>query len=196
MKRGKKLTLNQRKKLINGSICHVETVDDYLYVKREIIKPDNKEVVTFINSETKEMIKVYNDDDRYVRIMDKEKVEEIVVTPSVVDAIKAFNYDFQDRCSEGDVLKKHIDGIMLQGCADNTITGSINKTGFPDDVVLRIIQNKMKYPEVKSIHEFSLIEARWLTCPTYMGYKFDVRFKDSVTGSCIEIEVNKEGEFL
>lgn len=188
MKRGKKLTLSQRKKLLNGGIDHIndDTVDDYLYVKREITKPDNDEVITFINRNTKESIKVYNDDDMYIPIPSKEEVGSLKsVSLCVSEAIKSFNHDFQDRCLQGDMIKENIDQAIIRGCNDNTITDTINKTRFPDEAVLRIIQNEMGIPDIQSIDEFSSIEARWLTCPTYVGYKFDIKFKDSIYDACI-----------
>lgn len=199
LKRGKKLTLNQRKKLLNGGIDHIndDTVDDYLYVKREITKPDNDEVITFINRKTKKSIKVYNDNDMYIPIPSKEEIGSLKsVSLCVNEAIRSFNHDFQDRCLQGDMIKENIDQVIILSCTDNTITDTINKTRFPDEAVLRIIQNEMGVPDIQSIHEFSSIEAKWFTCPTYMGYKFYIKFKDHITETCIEIEVNKEGEFL
>lgn len=113
------------------------------------------------------------------------------ISDDVKEAVKSFNYDFQDRSLESDTYKHHIDSMMMEMFDDKTVTEEINKTGFPDAAVLYVIRNEMQCG-FSSIQDFSLIEARWLSCPNKVGYVFDITLKDQVKLTTIEIGIRKE----
>lgn len=122
--------------------------------------------------------------------MNDEKIMSI--SDAVKDAMKSFNYDFQDRSLESDNYKQHVDSVLMNMFDDKTVTEDINMTGIPDAAVLYIIMNEIGC-DCKSIHDFSMIKSRWLSCPNRIGYVFDVSLKDNVQRQTIEIDVNEEG---
>lgn len=112
------------------------------------------------------------------------------ILDDVKEAVKSFNYDFQDRSLESDTYKHYVDSMLMEMFDDKSVTEEINKTGFPDAVVLYVIQNEMQC-EFSSIQDFSLVEARWLSCPSQVGYIFDIILKDQVKLTTIEIDISK-----
>lgn len=122
--------------------------------------------------------------------MNDEKIMSI--SDDVKEALKSFNYDFQDRSMESDVYKQHVDSVLMNMFDDNTITEGINMTGIPDAAVLYIIGNEIGC-DCKSIHDFSMINARWLSCPNRIGYVFDISFKGNVQAVFRDIYISEEG---
>lgn len=120
--------------------------------------------------------------------MDNEKLKSI--SDAVRDAVRSFNYDFQDRSLHADTFRSHIDSIMMDMFDDKTITQDINKTGFPDAAIIYVLQDKMQ--RQCSIQDFSSITARWVTCPDRAGYILDVTFKESVSTITAEIDFCEE----
>lgn len=118
--------------------------------------------------------------------------DEIVMSISddVKEAVKSFNYDFQDRSLESDTSKHYVDSMLMEMFDDKSVTDEINKTGFPDAVVLYVIQNEMQCG-FSSMQDFSLVEARWLSCPSQVGYIFDIILKDQVKLTTIEVDISK-----
>lgn len=112
------------------------------------------------------------------------------ISDDVKEAVKSFNYDFQDRSLESDTYKHYVDSMLMEMFDDKSVTEEINKTGFPDAVVLYVIQNEMQC-EFSSIQDFSLVEARWLSCPSQVGYIFDIILKDQVKLTTIEVDISK-----
>lgn len=112
------------------------------------------------------------------------------ISDDVKEAVKSFNYDFQDRSLESDTYKHYVDSMLMEMFDNKSVTEEINKTGFPDAVVLYVIQNEMQC-EFSSIQDFSLVEARWLSCPNEVGYAFDITLKDQVKLTTIEVDISK-----
>lgn len=79
--------------------------------------------------------------------------------------------------------KKSIDQMIMSHSKDQTITPSINHTGFPDDIVIVLIELNTGY-KVRSIEDFSSIKAVWHNDKYKIGYIFDLEL------SCSSISVN------
>lgn len=101
--------------------------------------------------------------------------EEILTKMSqeVRDGINSFNYDFNDKCLDKDIFRAEVDNMLHKWNTNGITTASINKTEFPDDVILRIIESNMGC-SVDSIDSFKSITSTWKeTSPDRVGYVFE-----------------------
>lgn len=103
---------------------------------------------------------------------------------SSIQKIEKLTYGFIEEDPKETYFKPRMDRLMSSLCSNPAITYDINKTGYPDESVIKIIKDQL-HP--KSIDCFSKITCEWRSIEGRVGYVFNYILKSS--DECIIVAI-------
>lgn len=107
------------------------------------------------------------------------------------EATNGCNYEYIKN-SDWEGYRKSVDAMLFKGWTTKTTTESINKTGFPDEVVLQLIELNFGCTP-NSIYDFANISAEWKVDGNNVGYVFNLVFAKTMKTITIDIDLNEGG---
>lgn len=131
-------------------------------------------------------------ENRYKKGNDEMNTKEDV-RDSVIKFGMANMYNFSKSEIIRDDYKDAIDNMFMNYSKDPTITKSINHTGFPDDIIIMLIELNTGYT-VNSITDFYSVKAIWHNDKYKIGYIFELEMSRSSISVNIDIDIEGESD--